>query len=185
MTDLPREPLISPQRNRWVAFALTGVAAAMLGLGFAAVPLYSVFCQVTGYGGTTQRSAANMKGVIDRQMTVRFDSNVARLPWSVEPAGPVTARVGEIQNVEFVARNNADHPVTGKAVFNVTPEATGSYFNKIQCFCFTRQTLQPGEQVRMPVVFFVDPDIAKNHDLDSVRDITLSYTFYSADKQGS
>jgi cytochrome c oxidase assembly protein subunit 11 len=186
MTDTPHQPLISPNRNRWVAYALTLVAAGMLGLGFAAVPLYSVFCKVTGYGGTTQRAAGNAKGIIDREMTVRFDSNITPgIPWTVTPAAPITAKIGSIETIDFIAHNNASTPVTGQASFNVAPSASGSYFNKIQCFCFTQQTLQPGETVHMPVVFFVDPDIAKDHDLDTVRDITLSYTFYASDKQGS
>jgi len=185
MTDTPHhEPFISPTRNRWVAYALTVLVAGMLGLGFAAVPLYSMFCKATGYGGTTQRADANPKGIIDREMTVRFDSTVATAPWTITPSEPVTAKIGTVQTINFVAHNNADKPVTGYAVFNVTPDTTGSYFDKIQCFCFTKQTLQPGETVQMPVVFFVDPDIAKDHDLDTIRDITLSYTFY-ADKQGS
>lgn len=186
MTDTPHEPLISRTRNRWVAYALTGLVAAMVGLAYAAVPLYSIFCQVTGYGGTTQRAEGNPKGVISREMMVRFDSNIAAgIPWTVTPASPVTAKIGSIETIDFVAHNNSDKPVTGQASFNVSPAATGAFFNKIQCFCFTKQTLQPGETVQMPVVFFVDPDIAKDHDLDTVRDITLSYTFYASDKQGS
>lgn len=186
MTDTAPQPLISAHRNRWAAYALTGVAALMLGAAYAAVPLYKIFCEVTGYAGTTQRASGNPKGIIDRQMTVRFDSNVtAGVPWTVTPAAPVTARIGTVETIDFIARNNSDKPVTGQASFNVSPESTGAYFNKIQCFCFTQQTLQPGETVHMPVVFFVDPDIAKDRDLDTIRDITLSYTFYASDKQGS
>jgi cytochrome c oxidase assembly protein subunit 11 len=187
MTDTARhEPLISANRNRWVAYVLTGLVAAMLGLAYAAVPLYSIFCKATGYGGTTQRAAANPKGIIARDMTVRFDSNVtAGVPWTITPASPVTAKVGSVETINFVAHNNSDKAVTGQASFNVSPEGVGGYFDKIQCFCFTQQTLQPGETVQMPVVFFVDPDIAKDHDLDTIRDITLSYTFYASAKQGS
>ncbi|MDR3476010.1 MAG: cytochrome c oxidase assembly protein [Devosia sp.] len=185
MTDA-QQPLISATRNRWVAYALTAVVALMLGMAYAAVPLYSIFCKVTGYGGTTQRADSNPKGVIDRQMTVRFDSNVtAGIPWTITPASPVTAKIGSVETIDFIAHNNSDKPVTGEASFNVSPSASGAYFNKIQCFCFTKQTLQPGETVQMPVVFFVDPDIAKDHDLDTTRDITLSYTFYASGKQGS
>jgi cytochrome c oxidase assembly protein subunit 11 len=186
MTDTAREPLISPTRNRWVAYALTIMVALMLGAAYAAVPLYQVFCKATGYGGTTQRATDNPKGIIDRQMTVRFDSNVtASIPWTITPASPVTAKIGIVETIDFIAHNNSDKVVTGEASFNVSPDATGSYFNKIQCFCFTKQTLQPGETVQMPVVFFVDPDINKDHDLDTIRDITLSYTFYASGKQGS
>lgn len=186
MTDTTRDPLISPTRNRWVAYALTIMVALMVGAAYAAVPLYQIFCKATGYGGTTQRAADNPKGIIDRQMTVRFDSNItAGIPWTITPASPVTAKIGSIETINFIAHNNSDKPVTGEATFNVSPDATGSFFNKIQCFCFTKQTLQPGETVQMPVVFFVDPDINKDHDLDTIRDITLSYTFYASGKQGS
>jgi len=186
MTDSPHEPLISRNRNRWAAYTLTALVALMVGAAYAAVPLYKIFCQVTGYAGTTQRAEANAKGVIDRDVTVRFDSNItAGVPWTITPAQPVTAKIGSIQTIDFIAHNNSDKPFTGQASFNVTPEGTGAYFDKIQCFCFTKQTLQPGETAHMPVVFFVDPDIAKDHDLDTVRDITLSYTFYASNKQGS
>jgi cytochrome c oxidase assembly protein subunit 11 len=186
MTDTSHQPIISASRNRWAAYALTVFVALMVGAAYAAVPLYKIFCQATGYGGTTQRSAGNAKGIIDREMTVRFDSNLtAGIPWTVTPASPVTAKIGTVETIDFIAHNSADKPVTGQASFNVSPEGTGSYFNKIQCFCFTQQTLQAGETVHMPVVFFVDPDIAKDHDLDTIRDITLSYTFYASDKQGS
>jgi cytochrome c oxidase assembly protein subunit 11 len=177
---------LSANRNRWVAYALTGFVALMVGGAYASVPLYQIFCKVTGYGGTTQRSTANPKGVIAREMTVSFDGNVAAgLPWTVVPARPVTDKIGNVDTAVFVATNNSDKTITGMAVFNVTPELTGSYFNKIQCFCFTQQTLKPGETVQMPVTFFVDPDIDKNDDLHTIRNITLSYTFYAQEKKGS
>ncbi len=186
MTEALDHPSGRTGRNLPVAWILVGVVVLMVGAAYAAVPLYSIFCKVTGYGGTTQRAAANAKGIIDREMTVRFDSNItAGIPWTIIPASPITAKIGSIETIDFVAHNNASTPVTGQATFNVTPDATGAYFNKIQCFCFTQQTLQPGETVHMPVVFFVDPDIAKDHDLDTIRDITLSYTFYAVAKQGS
>jgi cytochrome c oxidase assembly protein subunit 11 len=186
MTNATPGPLISPTRNRWLAYALTIVVVLMIGAAYAAVPLYRLFCQATGYGGTTERVAENPKGIIDRPMTVSFDANVrSTVPWTVTPAEPATAKIGTIQTIDFIATNNADHAVTGQAGFNVTPQAAGAYFDKIQCFCFTQQTLQPHETVHMPVVFFVDPDIAKDHDLDTIRNITLSYTFYAVDRQGS
>ena len=166
--------------NSRLAFSLAGIVAVMIGAAYAAVPLYDLFCKVTGFGGTTQVASANPKGVIDREMTVRFDSNVeGGLPWTVKPAAPVTDKIGNVETVVFVAHNLSDKPITGQAVFNVTPELTGVYFNKIECFCFTEQTLQPGETVEMPVTFFVDPDIDENRDLRTVRNITLSYTFYA------
>jgi cytochrome c oxidase assembly protein subunit 11 len=177
------EPFISPTRNRWMAYALTGLVAAMVALSFAAVPLYQIFCKATGYGGTTQVATENPKGVIDREVTVRFDSNVdGALPWTVTPSKPITDKIGTTTTINFVAVNNSDKPTTGQAIFNVQPDKAGLYFNKIECFCFTQQTLQPHQRVEMPVVFFVDPDMAKDHDLDYTRDITLSYTFYAENK---
>jgi cytochrome c oxidase assembly protein subunit 11 len=179
-------PLISYNRNRWVAYGLTGFVALMVGAAFAAVPLYQMFCQATGYGGTTRIASDNPKGVIARKMTVRFDSNVDRnLPWSVVPAQPITDEIGTVDTINFTAKNMTDKTVTGMAIFNVTPELAGMYFNKIECFCFTKQTLKPGESIQMPVTFFVDPDIAKNQDLETVHDITLSYTFYASENEGS
>jgi cytochrome c oxidase assembly protein subunit 11 len=158
----------------------------MVGAAFAAVPLYQMFCQATGYGGTTRIASDNPKGVIARKMTVRFDSNVDRnLPWSVVPAQPITDEIGTVDTINFTAKNMTDKTVTGMAIFNVTPELAGMYFNKIECFCFTKQTLKPGESIQMPVTFFVDPDIAKNQDLETVHDITLSYTFYASENEGS
>ncbi|WP_417309786.1 cytochrome c oxidase assembly protein [Devosia sp.] len=172
--------------NNRVALILAGLVLGMIALAYAAVPLYQIFCQVTGFGGTTQVSDGNPKGAIARDMTVRFDSNVeSGLPWRVTPAKPVTDKIGNVETINFVATNLTDKPVTGQAIFNVTPEATGIYFNKIECFCFTEQTLQPGETVQMPVTFFVDPDIADDQDLDTIKTITLSYTFYAAQTQGS
>lgn len=174
------------RRNEKVAFTLMGLVLGMTGLAFASVPLYQLFCQVTGYGGTTQVASEAPKGLIDRQMTVRFDSNVdGALAWKVTPSRPVTGQVGALETVTYRATNSTDKPITGMAVFNVTPEKAGYYFNKMECFCFTEQTLAPGETVDMPIVFFVDPEIDENHDLDTVREITLSYTFYASDKEGS
>ncbi len=186
MTDLPHQPLAALGRNRKVAYVLLALVAVMVGLAYAAVPIYRIFCSATGYGGTTERAAANAKGIIDREMTVRFDSNLSTgIPWTVTPASPITMKIGSIETIDFIATNNADHAVTGQASFNVAPQGTGSYFDKIQCFCFTQQTLKAHQTVEMPVIFFVDPDIAKDHDLDTIRDITLSYTIYASAKQGS
>jgi cytochrome c oxidase assembly protein subunit 11 len=171
--------------NRNLALILAGGVTFMVGAAYAAVPLYEMFCAATGFGGTTQVASDNPKGVIDREMKVRFDSNVeGGLAWSVKPAAPVTDKIGHVETVNFVAHNFSDKTVTGQAIFNVTPEQTGIYFNKIECFCFTEQTLKPGETVEMPVTFFVDPDIAKNADLRTIKEITLSYTFY-AQSEGS
>jgi cytochrome c oxidase assembly protein subunit 11 len=167
-------------RNRTTALLCAGFVAGMVGLSFAAVPLYQLFCQVTGYGGTTQRAEAVAGPVLERLMTVRFDANVAPgLSWDFQPVErQVTLKVGEQGEMVYRATNRSDQPSTGTAVFNVSPHLSGAYFAKIQCFCFTEQTLQPGESVDMPVIFYVDPKIAEDPDVTSLRTITLSYTFY-------
>ena len=184
MTDLAQSP--RDHRNTRVALALAALVATMIGAAYAAVPLYALFCQLTGFGGTTQVATGNPKGVIAREMTVRFDSNIdANLPWDVRPAAPAKAQIGTVETVTFIATNRSHKAMTGQATFNVTPDQAGIYFNKIECFCFTEQTLQPGETVEMPVTFFVDPDIDRNGDLDTIREITLSYTFYARDAEDS
>lgn len=173
-------------RNLRVGLAVLGVPLVMLGVAYAAVPLYQLFCQVTGYGGTTQVADGNPKGIIAREMTVSFDSNVdGSLNWRVAPARPVSDKIGSVETVTYRATNLSNKTVTGTAVFNVTPELAGVYFNKIECFCFSEQTLKPGETVDMPVTFFVDPDIDQNRDLATVREITLSYTFYASNEKDS
>jgi cytochrome c oxidase assembly protein subunit 11 len=170
-------------RNRRVGLAALGLVAAMIGLGFASVPLYRLFCQVTGFGGTTQRvSEAQAAGVTagGGTMSIRFDANVERgLPWQFHPE-QVTQQVqlGGRKMAIYLARNNSDQPVTGTATFNVEPEQAGKYFNKVQCFCFTEQTLQPRQEVRMPVVFYIDPKIKDDPEARGIEQITLSYTFH-------
>lgn len=179
------DPVVA-RRNKRVAFGGLFIAVGMVGLAYASVPLYQLFCQVTGFGGTTQVAGDSPKGAIAREMTVRFDSNVANdLAWTVKPAASITDRIGMVDTVNYVATNNSDKPITGMAVFNVSPDKAGAYFNKIECFCFTEQTLQPGETVDMPIVFFVDPELAENHELATINEITLSYTFYASDNEGS
>ncbi|MGF7155832.1 cytochrome c oxidase assembly protein [Novosphingobium gossypii] len=169
--------------NRKVALTAAAAALAMLGLGFASVPLYRIFCQVTGYGGTTQRAdeaqAATVKDS-GRTMSIRFDANVERnMPWQFKPLQRTdTVSVGARDMALFWAKNDSDKTVTGTASFNVEPEQAARYFNKIQCFCFTEQTLKPGEEVRMPVLYYVDPAILKDPDNKDVEQITLSYTFH-------
>ncbi|KRA56005.1 cytochrome c oxidase assembly protein [Devosia sp. Root635] len=174
------------RRNKRVAMAGMFIAVGMVGVAYASVPLYQLFCQVTGFGGTPQTAVDSPKGAIARQMTVRFDSNVANdLAWTVKPAAHITDNIGKVDTVNYVATNYSDKPITGMAVFNVSPERAGVYFNKIECFCFTEQTLQPGETVDMPIVFFVDPELDDNQELDTIKEITLSYTFYASDNEGS
>ncbi|WP_094462307.1 cytochrome c oxidase assembly protein [Pannonibacter phragmitetus] len=167
-------------RNRKVAFVCASIFFAMVGASFAAVPLYELFCQVTGFGGTTQRAESESGTVIDRKITVRFDGNInGALPWSFKPQQrSVTLRMGETMQVAYEAHNTSSDVTTGTSVFNVTPFEAGAYFNKMQCFCFTEQALAAGEGVEMPVVFFVDPAMDEDPDLKHVKEITLSYTFY-------
>jgi cytochrome c oxidase assembly protein subunit 11 len=154
----------------------------MGGLVTASVPLYRLFCQVTGFGGTTQTAEAPPAAPGERIITVRFNADVNRaLPWSFRPAQrEISLRVGEQGLAYYVARNDSDVPITGNATFNVTPQKTGIYFNKVACFCFTEQRLNPGQSVEMGVSFFVDPEIVNDPNQDDVRTITLSYTFFRA-----
>jgi len=166
---------------RTAMFAAIGVCC-MTGLGYASVPLYRLFCQATGLNGTTQRALA-APGATDRQIQVDFDSNVApKLPWNFQPVQrSETVTIGARNMAFFTATNRSDKTITGSATFNVSPAQAGLYFTKIQCFCFNQQTLKPGETVRMPVIFFVDPKILKDPDAKDVSTITLSYTFYPVD----
>ena len=172
-----------PRSNRKVGLMALGAALAMLGLGYASVPLYRIFCEATGFGGTTRRAdaaeAATVK-VSGKTMVVRFDANVERgMPWQFRPLQiKDTVSIGARDMALFWARNDSDQPVTGTASFNVEPEQAAKYFNKIQCFCFTEQTLQPGEEIRMPVLYYVDPAILDDPDNKDVQEITLSYTFH-------
>jgi cytochrome c oxidase assembly protein subunit 11 len=168
-----------PARNALLALTLLAVSAGMVGMAFAAVPLYRLFCQVTGYGGTTQRASAAPDEVVDREVVVRFDANVSGLPWTFRPEVPqVHVKLGETAMVNFIAENTGATEAVGTATFNVQPSAAGMYFNKIECFCFTEQALKPGERIAMPVQFFVSPDFADERDLKARRTITLSYTFF-------
>ncbi|WP_448189090.1 cytochrome c oxidase assembly protein [Azospirillum sp. sgz301742] len=170
------------RRNRVFLITLLGLAFGMIGLAYASVPLYSLFCQVTGFGGTTQRAKAAPGAVLDRVVTVQFNADVnSGLPWTFRPnQREVKVKLGETALVSYHAENRSKEPLVGTAVFNVTPEKTGSYFDKIECFCFTEQTLNPGESADLPVAFFVDPALADDPDMEDVTTITLSYTFYRA-----
>jgi len=152
----------------------------MVGLSFAAVPFYSWFCRTTGYGGTTQVAKAPPKEIAQRTVTVRFDSNVSGgLPWRFVPErNTVDVRLGEVVTVYYAVTNESARRTTGQAAYNVSPSTVGLYFEKINCFCFTEQTLEPGEKRDMAVVFYVDPELAKDSEQDGVNLITLSYTFY-------
>ena len=180
MPRLPVTPNLA--KNRKVAVMSAVLVLGMVGLAYASVPLYRLFCQVTGFGGTTQRAEVAPEKTVDRRMTILFDANTAgSLPWTFEPTQrSLDVKIGEEKFAYYRATNKSDHAVTGTAVFNVTPDTAGAYFNKIQCFCFTEQTLKAGESIELPVSFFVDPAIVEDHGLDKVSTITLSYTFYPA-----
>src|SRR5699024_10787317 len=152
---------------------------------WAAVPLYSLFCRVTGYGGTTQVAASGTGRVLDRTVTIRFASSTAEgMPWEFRPVETTTTvRIGETTLAFYKATNPTDRPITGRAVYNVTPLRVGGYFVKIDCFCFTEQTLAPGETVMMPVTFFVDPAMVENRETRDIDTITLSYTFFETPAQ--
>jgi cytochrome c oxidase assembly protein subunit 11 len=169
-----------PARDAVVAFACGGFVAVMVGVSFAAVPLYSWFCRTTGFGGTTQVAKIAPDQVSSRVITVRFDSNVAPgLPWSFEPERrTIDVRLGEVVTVYYAVRNESARVTTGQAGYNVTPPTVGAYFEKINCFCFTQQTLQPGEKRDMAVVFYVDAKLGKDTEQSAVNNITLSYTFF-------
>ena len=177
------------QKNGRTAAIAALIVAAMIGLAYASVPLYRLFCQVTGFAGTTQRAeAADLPAhATGKIISVRFDANHnSALPWTFEPERHVDrVAVGARKMAFYRAKNLSDKPVTGTATFNVTPAQAGAYFNKIQCFCFTEQTLQPGEEVRMPVLYYVDPKALDDPNMKGVEQITLSYTFHQAKELAS
>ena len=172
-------------RNKVVAWSCFAGFACMVGMSFAAVPLYRIFCQVTGYGGTTQTAEKPSDTVLDRMITVRFDANVDRdLPWKFEPVTrTMKVKIGENALAFYRATNLSDKPVKGTAGFNVTPDTAGVHFRKIECFCFQEQELAAGESVEMPVSFYVDPTIVKDDDAAHLNMITLSYRFYRMDDE--
>ncbi|MGB0552025.1 MAG: cytochrome c oxidase assembly protein [Alphaproteobacteria bacterium] len=171
------------RKNRRLVVVLTTVAMGMVGMSYAAVPLYDLFCRVTGYGGTTQIAAEKSGSVTQRPIKVRFDAMVTNIDWAFQPVQrQIELQVGENAVAFYRATNQTKQPLTGTATFNVTPLKVGAYFSKVECFCFTEQTLLPGQTVDMPVAFYVDPDISNDPNLNDVKTITLSYTFYPVDK---
>lgn len=188
MTQFP----LRAKSNRRVALAFAAIPLTMLGLAYASVPLYSLFCQATGFGGTTQRADVAPANVAEQSITIRFDANVdPALGWNFHPRQTtMQVKLGEVGMAHYIALNRQSTVTTGTAMFNVTPPEAGVFFNKIACFCFTEQTLAAGQQVDMPVQFFVDPALLDDPDTRSIREITLSYTFYpatpkAADKQAA
>ena len=176
-------------RKRGTAIALSSVVAGMVGLAFASEPLYRIFCEVTGYAGTTQVASTVPKSneISQRVVAVRFDANVnSKMPWTFKPVQrEVKVRLGEQALAYFEATNDSDQPLVGTASFNVTPYKAAIHFNKIDCFCFTQQVLKSGETMKMPVTFFIDPELANDSNADDLRTITLSYTFFQDDDQSA
>lgn len=168
------------KRIRLTVVLLSSAAITMMGLAWASVPLYKLFCQVTGYAGTTQIAVHEADEILDRVVKVRFNADVAGdLPWTFQPVQrELSLRVGETRMAYYQAINHSSDPVVGTATFNVTPAKFGPYFSKIDCFCFTEQELAPGETAELPVTFFIDPAIVDDHNLDGVKTVTLSYMFF-------
>jgi cytochrome c oxidase assembly protein subunit 11 len=186
MQEAMQEPTTQPKqraasrRDLVVAFSCGAVVALMVGASFAAVPFYTWFCRTTGYGGTTQRAHAAPAQTSERTITVYFDSNVGPgLPWDFQPEQrTVDVKLGQVVTIYYHVTNQAARVTTGQAAYNVSPPTVGIYFEKINCFCFTEQTLKPGEKRDMAVVFYVDPKLAADSEQNGTNMITLSYTFY-------
>lgn len=181
MTDSDKKQ--EHDKNTKTLLTVFGVVFLMIGLAFASVPLYNIFCKVTGFAGTTQISTSLPDHILDRKITVRFTTAVnSKLPWTFKSEQPeVTMNIGQDALVSFVAHNEGAEPVAGTAIYNVTPAKVGKYFQKTQCFCFDYQILKPNETMHMPVVFYVDPSIADDPSLEDVKVITLSYSFFKTD----
>ncbi|WP_420548214.1 cytochrome c oxidase assembly protein [Curvivirga sp.] len=173
------------QRNKRVAIYTVLSVCFMVGLTYASVPLYDLFCRVTGYGGTTQQAEEASDVVLDRDVTIRFDASTnAALPWEFDPVQlKIEMKVGQNGVAFYRAKNTSDEIIKGTATFNVTPQKAGPYFVKVDCFCFTEQVLRPGEEVDMPVEFYVDPEIAEDPHMDDIKTITLSYTFFRLEEE--
>ncbi len=183
----PKQTARVRRRDLMVAAACGVFVALMVGISYASVPLYTWFCRATGFGGTTQVAATGPATMSERTVTVRFDANIGGgLPWRFEPERTsIDVRLGEVVTVYYNVTNLAGRETTGQAAYNVAPTTAGGYFDKINCFCFTEQRLAPGEKREMAVVFYVDPDLAKDTDQNDLNTITLSYTFYPVrDKAG-
>ena len=181
---VPQTPTPPARSNRAgvTAFACAGLAFGMIGLAFASVPLYDMFCKATGFDGTPRTGLAPTLAAVDDTMLVRFDTNVsANLPWRFQAESPkVEARLGETKTVFFRVKNTGTTPSTGIATFNVQPALMGGFFVKVECFCFNEQTLKPGETMDFPVVFYIDPDVRKDSNTAHLSEMTLSYTYFAS-----
>ena len=168
--------------NRKTLYILIGIGLSMLALGFASKPLYDTFCKVTGYGGTTRYADENLSEILDRKVTVSFDANVKDLPWDFHPEQRnMSVQLGQNGLAYYKVKNQSNKPIVGTATFNVTPIKAAPFFIKTECFCFTEQLIEPGQEISMPVLFFVDPQLDEDKRLEDVKDITLSYTFFEVE----
>ena len=188
-TDRSELSAAAGRRNRKVAMACAGALALMVGAAYAAVPAYRTFCQLTGFDGTVSKAEAAPTQVLDKTLLVRFDTNVrGDLPWDFKAEQhSQTLRIGETGTAFFKVTNTSDRPITGRATYNVVPEQAGPYFRKLECFCFSDQTIQPGQTVEFPMIYFVDPEYAEDFETRGKGEITLSYTYFpspTADQPG-
>lgn len=172
-------------KNTRTLVTVLAIVVCMVGLSFASVPLYNLFCRVTGYGGTTQVSASAPKEVLEREITVQFSTDTSdKLPWRFEPEqNKMSVKLGQEALISFIAKNNSGKPTAGTALYNVTPDKVGKYFHKTQCFCFDEQVLNPRDSTHMPVVFYIDPKLAEDRSMEDVKTITLSYSFFPAESE--
>ena len=184
MPTAPSDPKALARRNVRIGVICAVVFAGMVGAAYAAVPLYRAFCQVTGFDGTVRKAEAAPTRVLDRTLTIRFDANVRNLPWEFRPDQvSQEVKIGDTGLAFFRVTNNGKAPITGRATYGVTPEQAGLYFQKLECFCFSEQTVQPGATMEFPVVYFVDPRYATDPETRGGQEITLSYTFFPVEDQ--
>ena len=170
------------KKKTLTSIILAGIFFIMLGLSFAAVPLYDLFCRVTGFGGTTQISKNIPKIVLDKKISVRFDTNVNKLPWNFKvKKNTIDIKIGQVSRVEFEVENYSDEVTYGVASFNVSPSSFGTYFSKLGCFCFEKQKLEAGERAKYILTFYLDPEMVNDSNTKNIEDVTLSYTFFSSD----
>ena len=184
MSTAPSDPKALARRNARIGVICAVVFAGMVGAAYASVPLYRAFCQVTGFDGTVRKAEAAPTQVLDRTLTIRFDANVRNLPWEFRPDQvSQEVKIGDTGLAFFRVTNNGKTPITGRATYGVTPEQAAAYFQKLECFCFSEQTVQPGATMEFPVVYFVDPRYATDPETRGGQEITLSYTFFPVEDQ--
>ena len=170
------------ERKKLTPLVLIGIFVLMLGLSYAAVPLYDLFCRVTGFGGTTQISNNDPKIVLDKVVSVRFDTNVNNLPWNFKAkSNVIDVKVGQVNKIEFEVMNLSKEPTAGVASFNVSPASFGKYYSKLGCFCFEKQELKAGEKATYVMTFYLDPEMVNDPTVKNLEDVTMSYTFFSTD----